>query len=41
MKHAPGPQEVIDLAHVRGDVILEARAWNLIDRTNAAGSNSH
>jgi tetratricopeptide (TPR) repeat protein len=34
-------QEVIDLAQVRGDVIFEARARNLIERAAAADSHSH
>jgi len=34
-------QEVVDLAQVRGDVIFEARARDLIERTAAAESQSH
>jgi len=34
-------QEVIDLAQVRGDVVFEARAKDLIERTTVADSNSH
>jgi class 3 adenylate cyclase/tetratricopeptide (TPR) repeat protein len=34
-------QEVIDLAQVRGDVIFEARARDIIERTAAAESGSH
>jgi class 3 adenylate cyclase/tetratricopeptide (TPR) repeat protein len=34
-------EEVIDLAQVRGDVIFEARARDLIERTASAESNSH
>ena len=34
-------QEVIDLAQVRGDVIFEGKARNLIERTTAADSHSH
>jgi ATP/maltotriose-dependent transcriptional regulator MalT len=34
-------QEVIDLAQVRGDVIFEARARDLIERMTAAESPSH
>jgi ATP/maltotriose-dependent transcriptional regulator MalT len=33
-------EEVVDLARVRGDVIFEARARDLIERTAAAGSHS-
>jgi class 3 adenylate cyclase/predicted ATPase len=34
-------QEVVDLARVRGDVVFEARAASLIERTAAAESTSH
>ena len=34
-------EEVIDLARVRGDVIFEARARDLLERTAAADSDSH
>jgi hypothetical protein len=34
-------QEVVDLAQVRGDVIFEARATDLIERTAAAELHSH
>jgi class 3 adenylate cyclase/tetratricopeptide (TPR) repeat protein len=34
-------QEVVDLAKIRGDVIFEARARDLIERTAAAESHSH
>jgi class 3 adenylate cyclase/tetratricopeptide (TPR) repeat protein len=34
-------QEVVDLAQVRGDVIFEARARNLIERTAVVEADSH
>jgi len=34
-------EELVDLAKVRGDVVLEARATDLIERTAAAEANSH
>jgi len=34
-------EEVIDLAQVRGDVIFEARARDLIERTATPESHSH